>query len=69
MWPMENTNLEILKQIEERKRIQKLKNIMRACKDKLYEIAYEEDQKNFNIRRQFFDKSRKISTETNNKKS
>jgi hypothetical protein len=29
----------IEKQIEERKRIQRLKNIMRACKDKLYEDA------------------------------
>ena len=42
MWPMENINLEILKQVEERKRIQSLKNIMRACKDKLYEDAVQE---------------------------
>ena len=42
IWPMENTNLEILKQVEERKRIQLLKNIMRACKDKLYEDAVQE---------------------------
>ena len=37
--PMENINLEILKQVEERKRIQRIKNLTRACKDKLYEIA------------------------------
>lgn len=42
MWPMENINLEILKQIEERKRIQGIKNVTRACKDKLYEIVTKE---------------------------
>jgi hypothetical protein len=39
---MENKDLEILKQIEERKRIQRIKNLTRACKDKLYEIAANE---------------------------
>ena len=37
--PMNNTNLEIQKQVEERIRIQRIKNLTRACKDKLYEIA------------------------------
>jgi len=36
---MNNINLEILKQVEERERIQRIKNLTRACKDKLYEIA------------------------------
>ena len=39
---MGNTNTDLQKQIEERIRIQKLKNITRACKDKLYEISYNE---------------------------
>ena len=37
--PMNNTNLEIQKQVEERIRIQRIKNLTRACKDKLYEDA------------------------------
>jgi hypothetical protein len=36
---MENINLEIQKQVEERIRIQRIKNLTRACKDKLYEDA------------------------------
>lgn len=36
---MNNINLEILEQVEERKRIQRIKNKTRACKDKLYEDA------------------------------
>ena len=36
---MENINLEIQRQVEERIRIQRIKNLTRACKDKLYEIA------------------------------
>ena len=39
---MNNINLEMLKQVEERKRIQRIKNLTRACKDKLYEIATDE---------------------------
>lgn len=39
---MENINLEIQRQVEERKRIHRIKNLTRACKDKLYEIATEE---------------------------
>lgn len=31
--------------IEELKRRESLKKLTRACKDKLYEIAYEEEQK------------------------
>ena len=42
MWPMENINLEILKQVKERERIQRIKNLTRACKDKLYEIVTDE---------------------------
>ena len=37
--PMENINLEIQRQVEERIRIQRIKNLTRACKDKLYEDA------------------------------
>ena len=33
---------EIAKQVEERIRIQRIKNLTRACKDKLYEIAANE---------------------------
>lgn len=37
---MGNINYEeIQKQVEERIRIQRIKNIMKACKDKLYEDA------------------------------
>jgi hypothetical protein len=36
---MGNINLEIQKQVEERKRIQRIKNITRACKNKLFEDA------------------------------
>ena len=39
---MENINLEIQKQVEERIRIQRIKNLTRACKNKLYEIARNE---------------------------
>ncbi len=39
---MLNTNEEIQKQVEERIRIQRIKNQTRACKDKLYEIAEKE---------------------------
>jgi hypothetical protein len=42
MWPMENINLEIQRQVEERIRIQRIKNLTKACKDKLYEIAANE---------------------------
>ena len=37
--------LEIQKEIKERIRIERLKNIMRACKDKLYEVAAKNSQK------------------------
>ena len=39
---MDKINLEIQKQVEERIRIQRIKNLTRACKDKLYEIAEKE---------------------------
>lgn len=42
---MDAKELEIQKEIEERIRIEKLKNIMRACKDKLYEVAAKNNQK------------------------
>jgi len=36
---MDNISTDLQKQIDERIRIEKVKNITRSCKDKLYEIC------------------------------
>ena len=40
---MENISIE--EQIKENIRIESIKKLTRACKDKLFEMAYEEEQK------------------------
>ena len=42
---MKITALEIQKQIEERIRIERIKNVTRACKDRMYEVLASQEKK------------------------